>query len=137
MSNKLVRGKDVLVYWAGDTIDKPIICSRSCTFTKTFEVKETTHYTSLAKEFRTGMYEWDISIDGIVTVDVLGADDATIFDFLDGQAKDIKVVFTDGAGTDKTATGTVIPPSVSITADVADFAGYSLQLKGTGELTIV
>ncbi|HEU4901176.1 MAG TPA: hypothetical protein VFT06_00250 [Flavisolibacter sp.] len=134
MATKLVKGKDVIIYQVDGT-DKPVICAKSCTITKSWEVLETTNRTSgRGREFRNRRYEWDFSLNGIVSLDLDGTKKG-IFDFFDGAEKDIKAVFTDGTNT-KTLTGTVIPPNISLTGDVAAFSSYSLTLKGTGDLTI-
>lgn len=132
----IVHGKDVNVFETDGVDDFPIICAKKCSISRVYDVKETTHYASMAKEFRTGMYQWSISLEGYTTVEQINAGDKIVFDYLlYGGLKTIKMTFTSN-GVTKTLTGDVIFPDVSIEGDVADSSGYSMTLQGTGTLTL-
>lgn len=137
MSSKIVHGKNVDVYEWSDPDEYIIICAKSCTFTRTFDVIETTHYSSQAKEFTTGMYEWEISLDGYVTIEQINSGDKVIRDYLVyGGKQTIRVRFTDNESNEMILQGDAIFPGLSITADVADNTTFSMTLKGTGPLTV-
>lgn len=132
----LVHGKNVhLAIIEAGPLNCPIICATSCSIERTYDVIPVTTVSSgLGREFKTGRYEWNISLKGVTTTDAIGTNDKIIFDLLlEGGTKDIEMTFTDGT-TAKTLSGTVIFPGLTIDGDVADFSTYTLELKGTGNL---
>ena len=142
MSDSLIHGKDVLVRLGRLEVGVwnyyPVICSKSCTISRTSEVIETTSYASTAKEFTEGMYEWGVSLDGNISIEAINTGDFTPLSLLlpPGVQK-LNVRFKAQNGNYRDMYGDVIVPNVSYSGDVADWSAFSMELKGTGPLSII
>lgn len=137
MSSKIVQGKHVDVYEWSDPDEYLIICAKSCTLRRSFEKIETTHWSSDAREFTTGMYDWGITLEGLVTIQQINPTDKTAFDYLTyGGSKTIRMRFTDDDGNQKIIEGAVIFPDMTITGDVSSASAYTMELQGSGTLTV-
>jgi len=127
----LLRGVDVLLYLPGEP-DTPIAGQRNATLSLSSDTIDTTAKdTGDWRTFLAGLKSWTISCDGVYNVSdtaMLSLENA----FLNGTVIDIKLA----KDTEWTATGQAIITSLDYDASLEDVMSYSIELQGTGALTI-
>lgn len=123
----VILGKKVLIY-SGATGTTPVIAAaKNCTINIKYDVIEKASSTqSTAKEFITGRYEWELTVDHLV---VSGSEYQGIT--LAGQRVLISVVINNVR-----KKGYVIVPQAGISAPVNGLATGSVTFKGDGEFDI-
>ena len=123
----VILGKNVFIY-SGATGTSPVIAAaKSCSITIKYDMIEKASSTQQnAKEFIKGRYEWDMTVDHLVT-------SGNEFQGLSlaGQRVLISVVIN---GVRKK--GYVIVPQAGISAAVGGLATGSVTFKGDGEFDI-
>ena len=141
--NEFVLGKNVqlviLTEEVGPVIvEHNIICAKSCTITKEWEmIPATTVSSGLAREFKKRRYSWTMSVEGISTTDTILGTDYTVFDLMDeADAVELQMTFTDQNALPRVLTGFANIVSVDASGDVSDFSSYTIEFQGTGVLYI-
>ena len=136
----LVRGENCIFYIYDDGQWKPIICARSGSFTTSAETIETSitgtgswrtyEYTSLT---------WSATFDGLIFLD--GTNQLTVSDIRALQYARTKILLrftrTDTANNVYTEEGYAIITGVSDSGDYQSAQQFTLDMRGTGPLTIV
>jgi hypothetical protein len=136
----LIRGDNVILYVYDGGLWKPVVCGRSCTLNTTAGTIgtsitgsgswETFEYTSLS---------WTASLEGLIYLqktNCLSTPDLRAMQF--GRQKIlIRYQRTDTSNNVYLEEGTGIITSISDTADTGSAATFSIEIKGTGALTIV
>lgn len=135
----LVKGDNVILY-IYDSIWKPIVCGRSCTFNTNAEDIETSITGSgVWRTFEYMALTWTCSFDGVILLD--GLDELSLQDIRAWQYGRQKVLLryqrTDQDGNIYTDEGYALITSISDTGAVDDMATFTIDLKGTGPLTTV
>lgn len=130
----VILGKNVFIYSGNSGSTAVIAAAKSCTFSTKRELIEKASSTQgVAKEFTTGRYEWDVTIQHLV---VSGGTTAKPNEF---QAVDILKegstvtisVYING----KRRYGSAICTQADISGAVGGIATGSASFKGTGELS--
>lgn len=123
----VILGNKVLIY-SGATGTTPVVAAaKNCSITIKYDMIEKASSTqSTAKEFITGRYEWELTVDHLV---VSGSEYQGIR--LAGQRVLISVVINNVR-----KKGYVIVPQAGISAPVNGLATGSVTFKGDGEFDI-
>lgn len=123
----VILGKKVLIY-SGATGTTPVVAAaKNCSITIKYDMIEKASSTqSTAKEFITGRYEWELTVDHLV---VSGSEYQGLT--LAGQRVLISVVINNVR-----KKGYVIVPQAGISAPVNGLATGSVTFKGDGEFDI-
>jgi hypothetical protein len=123
----VILGKKVLIY-SGATGTTPVVAAaKNCSINIKYDMIEKASSTqSTAKEFITGRYEWELTVDHLV---VSGSEYQGIR--LAGQRVLISVVINNVR-----KKGYVIVPQAGISAPVNGLATGSVTFKGDGEFDI-
>lgn len=123
----VILGKNVLVY-SGATGTTPVVAAaKNCSINIKYDMIEKASSTqSTAKEFITGRYEWELTVDHLV---VSGSEYQGLT--LAGQRVLISVVINNVR-----KKGYVIVPQAGISAPVNGLATGSVTFKGDGEFDI-
>ena len=129
-----VQGKNIILYYH-DTItntDIPFACSTNCTFNVQVDQKEVTSQTSAwYKEYKNDIASWNISCDGIVTLDNYGY----LFLLQQQQNREtilVKFVIDNGLDGLVIISGNCNLTNLQINGPFKDIATYSCSLQGTG-----
>lgn len=135
-----IRGENVILFAYDDGQWKPIICARNCSLTTNAETIETSITGSgVWRTFEYTGLTWSANLDGAIFLDgtnELTASDLRAFQF--GRQKLlIRYQRTDTAGNVYTEEGNAIITSISDSGEYTNLNTYSLDLVGTGPLTIV
>lgn len=123
----VILGKKVLIY-SGATGTTPVVAAaKNCSINIKYDMIEKASSTqSTAKEFITGRYEWELTVDHLV---VSGSEYQGLT--LAGQRVLISVVINNVR-----KKGYVIVPQAGISAPVNGLATGSVTFKGDGEFDI-
>jgi len=129
-----VQGKNIILYYH-DTItntDIPFACSTNCTFNVQVNQREVTSQTSAwYKEYKNDIASWNISCDGIVTLDNYGY----LFLLQQQQNREtilVKFVIDNGLDGLVIISGNCNLTNLQINGPFKDIATYSCSLQGTG-----
>lgn len=121
----VVLGKNIFIYNGETGTAELIAAAKSCTISKKIDLIERASSTqAAAKEFVTGRYEWDVTIDHLVTT---GAPFEGLLAV--GQSYTISVVI---GSTRKT--GNVICQQADISGPVGGIGKGNVKFKGNGLL---
>jgi predicted secreted protein len=129
-----VQGKNIILYYHDPITneDIPFACSTNCTFNVQVDQKEVTSQTSAwYKEFKNDIASWNISCDGIVTLDNYGY----LFLLQQQQNREtiyIKFVIDNGLDGLVIISGNCNLTNLQINGPFKDIATYSCSLQGTG-----
>lgn len=127
----LLRGVDVLLY-VPSTATEPVAGQRNATLSLSSDTIDTTAKdTGDWRTFLAGLKSWTLSCDGLyVTADagILELENS----FLNGDTVTVKLA----KDTDWTATGEAVITSLDYDASLEDVMSFSVELQGTGALTI-
>ena len=126
----VILGKNVFIYSGSASTDKTavIAAAKSCTFSTKRELIEKASSTQgVAKEFTTGRYEWDVTIQHLVVSD---SEFQAVDKLKEGSTVTISV-YING----KRRYGTAICTQADISGAVGGIATGSATFKGTGELS--
>jgi predicted secreted protein len=136
----LIKGENVILYMFHDGIWKPVICGRDCSLTTNAEDIETSITGSGA--WRTYEYvglTWECTFDGVMFLD--GVNELSGADIRAMQYSRQKVLIryerTDMDSNVYTEEGYALITSVSDSGNFDDVVTFTVDLKGTGPLTIV
>lgn len=122
----VVLGKNIFIYSGSSGTTALIAAAKSCTVSKKIDLIEKASSTQAdAKEFTTGRYEWDMSLDHLVTS---GAPFEGLLKV--GQSYTISVVIESVR-----MTGLVICQQADISGPVGGLGKGSVKFKGNGTLT--
>jgi len=129
-----VQGKNIMLYYHDTETDTdiPFACSTNCTFNVQVDQREVTSQTSAwYKEYKNDIASWNISCDGIVTLDNYG------YLFLLQQQQDrttilVKFVIDNGIDGLVIISGNCNLTNLQINGPFKDIATYSCSLQGTG-----
>lgn len=135
---KALRGSGALFYLVTDAGDIPVLCATDVVLRWSREVIGATTITSgTAKEKRTRLFEWSVSVTGLTPIE---NDSSTIGWFyltqVSGTIQQLKIVYTDDNALQKVVSGNMIIPSGELTSPATDFCNASLEFMGTGVMDI-
>lgn len=123
----VILGKSVLIYNGASGTTSLIAAAKSCTISKKIELIEKASSTQAnAKEYTTGRYEWDVTINHLV---VTGSEYAGILKV--GQ----RILISTVVGTVRKK-GYAICTQADISAPVHGLAQGVVKFKGDGEFDI-
>lgn len=123
----VILGRNVFIYSGASGTSPVIAAAKSCNITIKYDLIEKASSTqSTAKEFITGRYEWELTVDHLV---VSGSEYQGLR--LAGQRVLISVVINNVR-----KKGYVIVPQAGISAPVNGLATGSVTFKGDGEFDI-
>jgi TP901-1 family phage major tail protein len=131
------KGYDLVISVEGETPGTYIVVAgqRGVTLTEESDTVEFTDKTSSgAKVFDYGLYSWSVSADGVHVTGDTAYD--KLADAIRNKTK-VKVSLTSGAGTAKKYQGTGIVTSREFEGAYDGEATYSVEIQGTGALTLV
>ena len=136
----IVRGENVILYIYDDSMWKPVVCGRDCSFETNAEDIETSITGSgIWRTFEYAALTWTCSFDGVILLD--GLNELSLQDIRAYQYARQKVLIryqrSDDAGNVYTDEGYAIIVSISDSGNYDDVAAFSISLKGTGPLTTV
>lgn len=127
----IFKGVDVLLYLPG-TPDTPIAGQRNATLSLSSDTIDTTAKdTGDWRTFLAGLKSWTLSCDGIYTTSdsgILALENA----FMNGTVINVKLA----KGTEWSATGQAIITSLDYDASLEDAMTISIEMQGTGAITI-
>lgn len=136
----LIRGDNVILYVYDGGLWKPVVCGRSCTLNTTADTIETSITGSGA--WRTYEYTaltWTASLEGLIFLqktNTLSTPDLRAMQY--GRIKILmRYQRTDESGNVYLEEGYALITNISDSGDTGSAATFSLELKGTGPLTIV
>jgi hypothetical protein len=127
----VVLGKNIFIFNGSSGTTALIAAAKSCTITKKIELIERASSTqATAKEYVTGRYEWEVSLDHIVTT---GAP----YDGLLKVGNSYTVCFAVKTGTSSYSRkyGSAICVQADISGTVGGIGKGSVRFKGNGALT--
>lgn len=133
MADKVI-GKNIMLYKydAETETDIPFACSTNCSFNVTVDQKEVTSQSSAwYREFRNDIASWNITCDGLVTLDNYGY----LFLLELQQSREsivVKFVIDNGVDGLVIISGTCNMTSLTINGPYKDIATYSVSLQGSG-----
>ena len=124
----VILGKNVFIYSGISGSTAVIAAAKSCTFSTKRELIEKASSTQgVAKEFTTGRYEWDVTIQHLVVSD---SEFQAVDKLKEGSTVTISV-YING----KRRYGSAICTQADISGAVGGIATGSATFKGTGELS--
>lgn len=136
----LIRGDNVIIYIYDGGLWKPVVCGRSCTLNTQAESIETSITGSGA--WRTYEYTaltWTASLEGLIYLQKTNS--LSTSDLRAMQYGRVKILMryqrTDTAGNVYLEEGYGLITGISDTGDTGSAATFSLEIRGTGPLTIV
>lgn len=129
----VILGKNVLIYSDATGTTPVIAAAKNCTINIKYDMIEKASSTqSTAKEFITGRYEWELTVDHLVVASTTGRPNTEFEGIkLAGQRVLISVVINNVR-----KKGYVIVPQAGISAPVNGLATGSVTFKGDGEFDI-
>lgn len=136
----LVRGDNVILYIFDGGLWKPVVCGRSCSLNTTADSIETS--ISGSGNWRTFEYSalsWTATCEGLIflqKVNTIALPDLRAYQY--GLLKILmRYQRTDENGNVYLEEGMGIITNISDTGETASAATFSLEIKGTGEITTV
>lgn len=137
-----VYGNDCLFSMKIDGVFYPLLCATDFTLNVDQDVLEATTKggTGLSKEFKLrGLYEWDLSLNGITKVSNEDGQIAWFYvlqDSIRGTEREVQLLYNDEDGNVVEISGVVVIPNMQISSAIGDFANGSISFKGTGSFML-
>jgi predicted secreted protein len=136
----LIKGENCIFYVYDDGQWKPIICARSGSFNTTAETIETSITgTGVWRTYEYTALTWTATVEGLIYLD--GTNELTASDLRAMQYSRTKILLrftrTDTAGNVYTDEGNALITGITDSGDLNSAQQFSVELKGTGPLTIV
>ena len=123
-------GKNVLIYSGASSTTPVIAAAKSCTVSTRRDLIEKASSTQgVAKEFTTGLYEWDVSLDHLVVSDNSNKEFQGVDILKQGDTVSLSI-YING----KRRSGSAICTQADLSAPVNGLATGSVKFKGTGQL---
>lgn len=141
MANLAIEGKNVILRILKEGEYVPYACAISINYSRNRETIETSTVDSAGEaEFVYGFGSWGATINGVSHI-LPGTDTGiTVFELLDRMntksAVDIEIAFEDEEGNLKTIRGRALVIHAEIDAGSEGFSEDSIELQGTGVVTI-
>jgi hypothetical protein len=138
----VIEGKNVLLemYITASSEYVPILCATDCTFRYTPEFITKTGPNSPAREFALRIYEWAFDVTGLTKIANESPSSLSFFYMLQSSIRrtshDFRMTFEDDEGNDYEISGVGFVGESTINGPQTDFSNASIQIKGTGGVTI-
>ncbi len=136
---KVVRGEDVILSIAIDSVYYPVLCASSISFTMEQEMIEKTGPNSPSfREYTARLSTWSASITGLTPINN-GSNISWFYllqDSVRRAVQPLKFTFSDEDGNTKTITGNALMKNNDFTASVSSLMQGQIDFQGTGDISM-